>query len=160
MKYRHLVLIILLTVISTGCKQDNWIDWKLQNELWLQNNLTQSGVQLSPSGSGLQYKTLYEGNLTDAQPSRSATVIVDYTGWLINGVKFDEGKSTSFSMSNLTEGFAEGLTLMHVGGDYIFYIPYELAYGEEGRGKEGGSAYIPPYSALKFEVHLSAVLEN
>lgn len=160
MKHTHLILLTLFAAILVGCEQDNWIDWKLQNELWLANNLQNDSVQLSPSGSGLQYAIEHEGNPTDVRPSLSATVMVDYTGYLINGVQFDSGKGTTFSLPNLTAGFAEGLTLMHVGGDYFFYIPYELAYGKDGRGSEGSASYIPPYSVLKLQVHLSAVLEN
>ncbi|MCM1035332.1 MAG: FKBP-type peptidyl-prolyl cis-trans isomerase [Paludibacter sp.] len=160
MKKKHLFILLLLTLIVSACKQDNWIDWKLQNQLWLQQKSTESDVQASPSGSGLQYRVDYPGNLSTPQPSRSATVVVDYKGYLINGVMFDSGTGVSFSLPQTNEGFAEGLTLMHEQGDYVFYLPYELAYGDEGNGSEGGSAFIPPYSTLIFEVHLQAIIEN
>jgi len=42
---------------------------------------------------------------------------------------------------------------MQEGAVYRFFIPYNLAYGENGAG-----ASIPPYAALVFEVELIEVL--
>ena len=28
--------LLLVVALMCGCKEDNWLDWKLQNELWLQ----------------------------------------------------------------------------------------------------------------------------
>jgi FKBP-type peptidyl-prolyl cis-trans isomerase FklB len=41
---------------------------------------------------------------------------------------------------------------MKEGDKFIFYIPYDLGYGERGSG-----AQIPPYSTLIFEVELIKV---
>ncbi len=152
-------LLLTVVLLLSACKQDNWIDWKLQNELWFSQNALKENVMTAPSGSGLQYTIQYEGNIYDAMPSRSATVVVDYTGKLINGKIFEQGTAT-LSVSSLIEGFQEGLSLMHVSGDAVFYIPYTLGYGETGTGTEGSSSFIPPYSTLIFEVHLSGILEN
>lgn len=152
-------LLLAVILLLSACKQDNWIDWKLQNEMWLTQNARKENVNLSPSGSGLQYTILYEGNPYDAKPSQSATVAIDYTGKLINGVVFEEGSAT-LSVANLVEGFREGLSFMHVSGDAVFYIPADLGYGSEATGTEGSSSYIPPYSTLIFEVHLSSIIEN
>ena len=43
-------------VLLPGCKQNDWMDWKVQNELWLENNKTQAGVVVS--STGLQYKVI------------------------------------------------------------------------------------------------------
>ena len=153
------LLLFSVLLLFTACKQDNWIDWKLQNEMWLTMNAQKENVKQSPSGSGLQYTEVYAGNIYDAMPSQSATVVVDYTGKLINGRVFEQGSAT-LTVSGLVDGFKEGLSLMHVGGDAIFYIPYELGYDSEEKGTEGGSSYIPPYSTLIFEVHLTSILEN
>jgi FKBP-type peptidyl-prolyl cis-trans isomerase FklB len=41
---------------------------------------------------------------------------------------------------------------MSVGDKYRFFIPYELAYGEQGAGND-----IKPYSTLIFEVELVSI---
>ena len=38
MKTTKIFTLLLVAVLICGCKQDNWLDWKLQNELWLQDN--------------------------------------------------------------------------------------------------------------------------
>ena len=57
-------------------------------------------------------------------------------------------------MNRVIAGWTEGLQLMKEGGKTIFYIPYQLGYGEEGAGPQ-----IPPCSDLIFEVELLKVNE-
>lgn len=136
-----------------GCKQKEWIEWKVQNEIWLQQNKQNEGVKTTPSG--LQYKILYEGNLSDAKPSSISTVQVSYTGQLINGVIFESAENVSVNLQTTIKGFAEGMTKIHKTGDIELYIPWELAYKAEGKGSEGYTTYIPPYSTLIFRIHLN-----
>jgi len=42
---------------------------------------------------------------------------------------------------------------MREGGQYRFFLPYELAYGEEG------NSGIEPYSALVFDIELLKVIK-
>ena len=151
-----LPLFLLPLFLLTGCKEDNWMDWKVKNELWLKQNLLNDSSVIQTS-SGLQYKILHKGNTTDAKPGKYSTVYIDYKGWLINGYVFDQAAYASLNLSSVVTGFCEGLQKIYPGGDIMLYIPYDLAYGEEGSGSEGGSAFIPPYSTLVFEIHLCAV---
>ena len=143
--------------VLCGCKEDNWTDWKLQNEMWLEANATKEGVQTSPSG--LQYKVLYPGNTSDARPDDASIVIASYSGKLINGYIFDEASHATLYVSGVKEGFAEGIKKIHAHGDIELYIPYDLAYGDSIQGVEGSfsASVIPPYSTLIFQVHLDAV---
>ncbi len=82
---------------------------------------------------------------------------VHYTGWLLDGTKFDSsrdrGKPLSFEQGKrkVIPGWDAGFEGMRVGGKRRFFIPYQLAYGEKGRGK------IPPKAELIFDVELMDV---
>ncbi len=69
--------------------------------------------------SGLQYVDLKEG--TGATPAdKNAVVKVHYTGWLVDGKKFDSsvdrGEPASFALSGVIPGWTEGVGSMKVGG--------------------------------------------
>lgn len=119
-------------------------------QAFLDSNKTKAGVQVT--ASGLQYKVISKGTGTTS-PKDTNTVKVHYTGKFIDGKVFDSSvqrnEPIEFPLTQVIKGWTEGLQLMHVGDKYEFYIPYELAYGEEGR--EGA---IPPASLLIFEVEL------
>jgi FKBP-type peptidyl-prolyl cis-trans isomerase len=120
---------------------------------FLAENGKKEGVETTESG--LQYKVMEEG--TGVYPVATDVVTVHYKGSLINGKVFDSsegGEPISFPLNQVIPGWTEGLQLMKEGGKTIFYIPYELAYGERGAGQ-----VIPPYSALIFEVELIKVGE-
>lgn len=158
-KIIYIFVSAVLILMFNGCKQDNWIDWKLQNELWMLNNQNADGVETTRTG--LQYKVLYQGNTSDARPNTNSTVIVRYKGTLINGAVFDETEGTQLAVASVVSGFAEGLKRMNAQADYILYIPWQLGYGSEGNDvSEGYAGFIPPYSALIFEVHLTSIIPN
>lgn len=53
-----------------------------------------------------------------------------------------------FSLNGVIKGWQEGVTEMQKGGRYRLYLPYNLAYGENGN--QG----IPPYETLTFEMEI------
>lgn len=104
--------------------------------------------------SGLQYQILSEGK--GASPIATDRVTVKYKGTLIDGTEFDNsenhGGSASFPLNRVIKGWTEGVQLMKEGAKYRFFIPSDLAYGEQGAGR-----IIPPNSALVFEIELIKV---
>ena len=158
-----------LAMVFTGCKENNWADWKTQNEIWLENNKNQAGVE--ESSSGLQYRIIADPTPYDAQPNPTGTIVCDYTLKLINGNQIDAGNNVTLNLSNTIPGFSEGCHKVHVNGDIELFIPAYIGYDyskyqtndyehAEGYGTEGTQSYIPPYSTLLYTVHICAVLDN
>jgi FKBP-type peptidyl-prolyl cis-trans isomerase FklB len=121
-------------------------------EQFLTENAKYDDVHIT--ASGLQYTAKQEGD--GPRPGPTDTVEVHYHGTFINNKAFDSsyerGEPLSFALNGVIPGWTEGLQLMSVGSIYKFYLPYQLAYGENGAG-----GVIPPYTALIFEVELLGI---
>lgn len=102
--------------------------------------------------SGLLFKVVTEGD-GKAKPSKADTVVVHYTGTLVDGTKFDSsvdrGQPAEFGVGQVIPGWTEALQLMSKGAKYQLVIPSELAYGANGAG-----GTIPPNAVLLFDVEL------
>ena len=91
---------------------------------------------------------------TGAIASPGMLYSVHYTGWLYDGTKFDSsvdrGTPIQFvqGQRRVIVGWDTGFEGMHVGGKRRLFIPYQLAYGELGKGP------IPAKSNLIFDVEL------
>lgn len=124
-----------------------------QGEAFLLNNAKQMDVITRPSG--LQYKILQQG--TGKSPTAKSKVTVNYEGRLLDGTVFDSSfarnEAVDFQVSQVIQGWTEGLQLMKEGAKYRFFIPAKLAYGEIGAGDS-----IGPNSTLIFDVELLKVL--
>lgn len=123
-----------------------------EGKKFLEENAKRPGVVTLPSG--LQYQILKAGN--GPIPKSSDKVKVHYTGTLINGKVFDSsvqrGEPAVFGVTQVIQGWVEALQLMPVGSKWKLAIPYTLAYGERGAGRD-----IGPFSTLIFEVELLGI---
>jgi FKBP-type peptidyl-prolyl cis-trans isomerase len=108
------------------------------------------------TASGLASKVLQAGKGTD-KPAATDTVTVHYSGWTTDGKLFDSsvsrGQPASFPLNGVIKGWTEGLQLMTEGEKRRFWIPADLAYGENpGGGRPGGM--------LVFDVELLSIKKS
>ena len=114
---------------------------------------TESDAPVVETASGLRYIDVKVGDGATAESGK--TVSVHYTGWLVDGTKFDSsvdrGKPFAFPLGygQVIRGWDEGVAGMQKGGVRKLIIPSELGYGARGAG-----AVIPPHATLIFEVQL------
>eukprot|EP00744_Colponema_vietnamica_P007149 GILI01010323.1.p1 GENE.GILI01010323.1~~GILI01010323.1.p1 ORF type:complete len:198 (-),score=48.72 GILI01010323.1:97-690(-) len=102
--------------------------------------------------SGLLFKVLTKGTGVKS-PTLNDDCEVHYAGTLRDGTKFDSsidrGQPATFKPNQVIKGWTEALQLMREGDKWEVYIPYYLAYGENGRPPK-----IPGYSPLVFTMEL------
>jgi FKBP-type peptidyl-prolyl cis-trans isomerase FklB len=127
--------------------------WKDDNAKFLEENKKRKEV--TTTASGLQYEVMKRGTGT-LSPKETDRVDVHYHGTTIDGTVFDSsverGKTSQFGLNQVIKGWTEGLQYMKEGDKFKFYIPYNLAYGEQQRGPK-----IKGFSTLIFEVELFKV---
>lgn len=126
---------------------------KAKNEAFMAENKAKEGVVTLPSG--LQYRIIKKG--TGAIPKATDDVQVIYEGKTIDGKVFDSTAKhgtefDTFNVGGLIKGWTEALQLMPVGSKWEIFIPYNLAYGERGAGRD-----IAPYSTLIFTLELKDI---
>jgi FKBP-type peptidyl-prolyl cis-trans isomerase FkpA len=120
---------------------------QLDEEIILQY-ISDNNLNAEPTGSGLYYVVNNTGN--GDIPDINSVVTVAYKGTLIDGTIFDQSSASgaTFPLSNVIQGWQEGIPLFSEGGSGILLIPSALGYGSQGVGS------IPANSVLIFEVTL------
>lgn len=95
---------------------------------------------------GLRYAVVKQG---EGEPARSGhRAIVHYTGWMVNGYKFDSsrdrGQPFAFELGagNVIRGWELGVQGMLPGEKRILVVPPGLGYGSRGAGPIPGGATL------------------
>ena len=143
MKHLH-TIVLLVAVLLTACSSS-------------QAPRTFPGepgtAVVEKTASGLEYIDLVPG--TGVSPESGKKVTVHYSGYLMDGKKFDSSvdRKEPFSFiigtGQVIKGWDEGVMSMKVGGKRKLVIPSELGYGMRGAG-----GVIPPNAQLIFDVEL------
>ena len=103
--------------------------------------------------SGLTYLITKKG--TGRLLKAGDTVVLNYTGTLLDGVKFDSSHDRNepfafkLGSGQVIKGYDEGLAKLHVGDHAILVIPGKLAYGPRGIPN-----FIPPDATLIFIIEV------
>jgi FKBP-type peptidyl-prolyl cis-trans isomerase len=150
--------ILPLTLIGLACLPLTSVSADDKKAEFSMTTETPADVKAAPADaektkSGQASKVLKPGTGTE-KPAAADTVTVHYCGWTTDGKKFDSsldrGQPTSFPLNQVIKGWTEGLQLMTQGEIRRFWIPADLAYGENpGGGRPGGT--------LVFDVELLAI---
>jgi peptidylprolyl isomerase len=119
----------------------------------LEGTALQDTLGLSEESFSLQYVDTKAGTGELAQPKKWYSI--RYTGYLTDGTVFDSNAdkpdqppfSFPYGMHQVINGWDTGFAGMRVGGKRRLFIPYQLAYGANGRPPK-----IPPKSMLVFDV--------
>ena len=112
---------------------------------------TSSAAITTPSG--LTYLITKKG--TGRQLKAGDTVVLNYTGTLTNGTKFDssydrnEPLAFKLGAGKVIKGYDEGLAKLRIGDHAILVIPGNLAYGPRGVPN-----VIPPNATLIFIIEV------
>lgn len=128
---------------------------ELTPEQFMQRVYAEPGVKKLPDG--LAYKVLKSGPKDGESPHRGSTIMVIYEGRLPDGGIFDSseqhgnGAYMEMPLDGLVEGWLEALPMMHVGDEWMLYLPPKLGYGTRSMG------IIPPNSPLIFRIQLLGV---
>lgn len=111
----------------------------------------------TPLGTYYTINEMGEGEI----PQNGDTVVMNYTGKLMNGTKFDSNEDTSFhhvapfefplGQGRVIKGWDETIALLHQNSKATLYIPSRHAYGANARPN------IPANSILVFDVQLNNI---
>ena len=110
---------------------------------------TQEGLEYVVTGAG-------KGD----QPAKGQTISAHYTGYLLNGSKFDSSVDrgqpfqTPIGVGRVIRGWDIAFLDMKVGEKRVLIIPPELGYGAQGAG-----GAIPPNATLLFVVELLDIVK-
>jgi FKBP-type peptidyl-prolyl cis-trans isomerase FkpA len=141
MRLRHLLALILLSLLPVACSDDD------------------------PTGpSGVDALEVIDVRVGDGATAQNGnTLVVHYSGWLYDetaperkGQQFDSSVgrapfTLTLGLGQVIAGWEQGLVGMRQGGLRRLIIPPSLAYGASGSGP------IPPNATLVFDVELLEV---
>jgi FKBP-type peptidyl-prolyl cis-trans isomerase FkpA len=139
------ILIAVLVIVSCN-KDDEKKQYEIDDEI-IREYLSANGIDAVEHESGIYYVITKEG--TGGHPNLNHTVVVQYKGFLLDGTVFDEStNSVQFLLADLITGWQIAINILKPGGEGQFFIPSELAYGNQQIGD------IPPNSVLIFDIVL------
>lgn len=140
--------LLISFVLISACKKKEVISQATADDNAIKKYVADNKLNATRTGSGLFYVIDSQG--TGNNPVRSSNVTVVYKGYLLSGSVFDQSKSTGFStpLTQVIEGWTEGLQYFKKGGKGKLLIPSALGYGARATGS------IPANSVLIFDVEL------
>lgn len=128
-------------------------EYAAKNLAWLEEKSKEEGVK--PLAKGIYYKVIKSAEKSDKHPTPRNIITAHYSGYTINGKKFDSsrgGAPLAMRLSDLIEGWIIALGHMSVGDRWEIYLPANCGYG---RFSQPG---IPTHSTLIFDIELLGIM--
>ncbi|MBR9999514.1 MAG: FKBP-type peptidyl-prolyl cis-trans isomerase [Cyclobacteriaceae bacterium] len=159
MKTSGIIILLVFVFFSLSCEKTTFYNPynQLQEDIQkIDAYLEENNIVATKSSSGLRYVIVDEG--LGSNPVRGNKVSVHYTGKLFDGKVFDssydrgEPFSYTHGISQVIQGWDEGLSYIGERGKITLYVPSVLAYGSRGSGTA-----IGPHENLMFDVELLSV---
>lgn len=155
---KNTLLLVSLTLLIASCKKsvepvgctytESTVVAPAAEIAYLQNWVNTNRPAAIQHSSGIFYEIVAPGTGT-VTPAVCKTITVKYTGYLLNGVQFDQNLiGAQFVLGGLILGWQKGVPLIKKGGTIYIYVPPTLGYGASGNGTIPGNAY------LKFSIEL------
>jgi peptidyl-prolyl cis-trans isomerase len=128
-------------------------EYAAKNLAWLEEKSKEEGVK--PLAKGIYYKVIKSAEKSDKHPTPRNIITAHYSGYTINGKKFDSsrgGAPLAMRLSDLIEGWIIALGHMSVGDRWEIYLSANCGYG---RFSQPG---IPAHSTLIFDIELLGIM--
>jgi len=113
-------------------------------------------LELTPTENGLYFLIQEPGH--GPFPVLGDSVVVNYSGFLLDGKKFDTNEWNSepfrfvLGQNMVLPGWEEGIPMLNKGAKARFYITSDLAFGARHVGE------VPPYSTLIFDIEVLDII--
>ncbi len=149
---KYLFSLLILSVFLMSCAKKKAEKQATEDAAIIEQYIADNGLMATTTSSGLNYVRNVVGG--GASCNAFSTVTVAYKGYFTDGSVFDESpeEGITFGLSNVIQGWTEGIPYFKEGGNGILIIPSALGYGPKGRGS------IPGNSVLVFDVELIEVV--
>ncbi len=148
MKFTFTIIAVFLMLFSS-CNKDKK-QAEIDDEI-ISDYISKNNLDATKTASGL-YVVIDEPGIGE-HPTINSTVRVAYRGYFTNNNPFDDSDTSgiSFSLSNVIEGWQEGIPYFKPGGNGTLLIPSALGYGRSARPG------IPANSVLIFDIDLKEI---
>jgi FKBP-type peptidyl-prolyl cis-trans isomerase len=162
-------LVYMINLVSVKSKAEMEAEQKEKSaaqikidEKVINDYLNANKIKAQKTDNGLYYTITKEG--TGAAAKSGQTVVVNYTGKLVDGEVFDSNVDPKFQhvqpfefklgQGQVIRGWDEGFMLMKKGSKGTLFIPSTMAYGANGQGP------IKPNSVLIFDVEVTDIKDG
>lgn len=152
----RICFVISLSVLAvfsfSACQETvSFDDQQAIDRAIIEEYVATNNLQGQYTEQGIFYSITKEGVGT-ATPNTFSTILIDYTGTLLDGTQFDssEGFPREFQLSTLIRGWQLGLEYFKAESKGILIIPSRFAYQEAG----SINGAIGPNTVIRFDIEL------